>query len=544
MGENKSSDFYWMVFYLPNRRWAMRLTYKWQAALIVALGLFMAILDNTIVSVTLPQMQRAFHTDFETITWVVTGYFLAQAAIIPVVGYLSDRIGTKIVFLTALALFTVGSAMCAFAPTKELLITFRVIQGIGGGALLPLAFAIIYRLFPPTERGPATAVIGVPLLLAPAFGPTIGGYLSTTFDWSAIFTVNIPIGIVAFLLALFILHGKAQEREANGDVQPERRGFDIVGLLLSMVGFTALVYGITQAGPHGWGDPTVIRFLIGGGGALVAFVIVELFVRDPVLDMRLFLNYTFSVSNILMWAVGAVLFGSVFLIPLFFENVQGLSSLTTGEILISQGLAAAVGISIAGRLYNRVGPRILAATGALLMAVSMIGFTRLEVGTTGLSVQVWLIIRGLGLGLLNTPLQTLALSVVSNKAMARASSLVSVTRMVFSALGVSVLTTYLTQQTVAHANNVAAALHTLPLTGVAATCVAAAGRNVSALKVCIGQNATTMGLNDTFLLVLIVCAVCAVLALFVGRDPAIEAAKRAKERGEIVETERIPAVSE
>jgi EmrB/QacA subfamily drug resistance transporter len=522
----------------------MRLTYKWQAALIVALGLFMAILDNTIVSVTLPQMQRAFHTDFETITWVVTGYFLAQAAIIPVVGYLSDRIGTKIVFLTALALFTVGSAMCAFAPTKELLIAFRVIQGIGGGALLPLAFAIIYRLFPPTERGPATAVIGVPLLLAPAFGPTIGGYLSTTFDWSAIFTVNIPIGIVAFLLALFILHGKAPEREANGDVQPERRGFDIVGLLLSMVGFTALVYGITQAGPHGWGDPTVIRFLIGGGVALVAFVIVELFVRDPVLDMRLFLNYTFSVSNILMWAVGAVLFGSVFLIPLFFENVQGLSSLTTGEILISQGLAAAVGISIAGRLYNRVGPRILAATGALLMAVSMIGFTRLEVGTTGLSVQVWLIIRGLGLGLLNTPLQTLALSVVSNRAMARASSLVNVTRMVFSALGVSVLTTYLTQQTVAHANNVVAALHTLPLTGVAATCVAAAGRNVSVLRVCIGQNATTMGLNDTFLLVLIVCAVCAVLALFVGRDPAIEAAKRAKERGEMVETEKVPALSE
>jgi hypothetical protein len=327
-------------------------------------------------------------------------------------------------------------------------------------------------------------------------------------------------------------------------LQPERRGFDIVGLLLSMVGFTALVYGITQAGPHGWGDPTVIRFLIGGGIALVAFVIVELFVSDPVLDMRLFLNYTFSVSNILMWAVGAVLFGSVFLIPLFFENVQGLSSLTTGEILISQGLAAAVGISIAGRLYNRVGPRILAATGALLMAVSMIGFTRLEVGTTGLSVQVWLIIRGLGLGLLNTPLQTLALSVVSNKAMARASSLVNVTRMVFSALGVSVLTTYLTQQTVAHANNVVAALHTLPLTGVAATCVATAGRNVSALKVCIGQNATTMGLNDTFLLVLIVCAVCAVLALFVGRDPAIEAAKRAKERGEIVETERIPVASE
>jgi EmrB/QacA subfamily drug resistance transporter len=521
----------------------MRLAYKWQAALIVALGLFMAILDNTIVSVTLPLMLKVFHTDFETITWVVTGYFLAQAAVIPVVGYLSDRTGTKFVFLTALAVFTVGSALCAIAPTQELLIAFRVIQGIGGGALLPIAFAIVFRIFPPTERGPATAIIGVPLLLAPAFGPVIGGYLSTTFDWNAIFLVNIPIGIVAFILAFFVLRGRAQEREANGEGQPIQKGFDVLGLLLAMGGFTALVYGITEAGSHGWGDATVLRFLIGGCITLVAFVIVELFVSDPVMDVRLFLNRTFTVSNMLMWAVSAVLFGSLFLIPLFFENVQGLSPLTTGVLLMSQGLAAAVGIAISGRLYNSVGPRILVAVGLLLAAVSMIGFTHLEVGTTGLSLQIWLILRGFGIGLTNTPLQTLALSVVSNKAMARASSLVNVTRMVFGAVGVSVLTTYLTQQATAYATNVIASLHTLPLTGVAATCATTAGSNVSALKVCIGQYATTMGLNDTFMLVLIVCAVCAVLALFLGRDPAIEAAKRAKESGEKVE-ERVAVAGE
>ncbi len=484
-----------------------------------------------------------FHTDFETITWVVTGYFLAQAAVIPIVGYLSDRIGTKFVFLASLALFTVGSALCAFAPTKELLIAFRVIQGIGGGALLPIAFAIIYRIFPPTERGPATAIIGVPLLLAPAFGPTIGGYLSTTFDWSAIFIVNIPIGIVAFLLALVLLRGRVLEREANGETQPERKRFDVLGLLLSMIGFTALVYGITEAGSHGWGDAAVIPYLVAGGVALAAFVIVELLVKDPVMDMRLFLNYTFSVSNVLMWVVSAVLFGSIFLIPLFFENVQGLSSLTTGEILMSQGLAAALGIAISGRLYNRVGPRILATFGLVLMAISMIGFTRLDVGTTGLSLQIWLILRGLGLGFINTPLQTLALSVVSNKAMARASSLVSVTRMVFGALGVSALTTYLTQQAAAHANDVLAALHTSPLTGVAATCASAAGKNAQVLKACVGQQVSTMALNDTFVLVLIVCAVCVALALFVGCDPAVEAAKRAGESGELVE-EKAPVMSE
>ena len=214
----------------------------------MALGLFMAILENTIVSVTLPQMLKAFHTDFGTITWVVTGYFLAQAAVIPIVGYLSDRVGTKLVFLAALALFTIGSGLCFIAPTKELLIAFRVFQGIGGGALLSIAFAIVYRIFPPMERGLATAIIGVPMLLAPAFGPTIGGYLSTTFNWNAIFSVNLPIGIVAFTLALFVLHGRAQEREANGEMQADQKRFDAPGLLLSMIGFTALVYGITEAG--------------------------------------------------------------------------------------------------------------------------------------------------------------------------------------------------------------------------------------------------------------------------------------------------------
>src|SRR6202022_547816 len=194
--------------------------YRWRVAAVVALGLFMAILDNTIVSVTLPQMQKAFHTDFETITWVASAYFLAQAAVIPIVGYLSDRIGSKLVFLTALILFTAGSALCAFAPTKEALIAFRVFQGIGGGALLPVAFAIIFRIFPPTERGMANALLGIPMMMAPAFGPTVGGYLSTSFTWNAIFTINIPIGVVALVLAILVLPG----RKADLKNREGRRG--------------------------------------------------------------------------------------------------------------------------------------------------------------------------------------------------------------------------------------------------------------------------------------------------------------------------------
>src|SRR3989440_1466186 len=425
----------------------MHLSYRWQATLVIALGLLMAILDNTIVSVVLPQIARAFHTDFQTITWVGTGYFLATAAVIPIVGYLSDRIGTKTIFLITLALFTLGSALCAIAPNEKFLVTFRLLQGIGGGALIPVAMAIIFRLFTPTERAGAMVLLMVPLLLGPAFGPTLGGYLATNFSWNAIFTINLPIGVVAFILSLLVLRDNKAEQEANNleqavPFEPGPRGFDILGLVLSMAAFTTLVYGVSEAGPHGWGDATVLSFLIVGSVLLVAFIIVELRVKDPVMDVRLFRNYTFTMANVLQWATVAVLFGSLFILPLFFESVQGLSSFTTGEILISQGLAMAVGLAIGGKLYNKVGPRILAVVGLAIAAISMIGFTRMDISTTGADLQIWLILRGLGLGLVAQPLQTLAISVVSNRQMAKASSLISSTKVVFGAVGVAVLTTF------------------------------------------------------------------------------------------------------
>lgn len=520
----------------------MRLDYKWQAALITALGLFMAVLDNTIVSVALPQMKDAFHTDLSTITWVATAYFLAQAAIIPVTGYLSDRIGSKTVFLAALALFTIGSGLCAIAPSHTLLIAFRILQGVGGGALFPTAFAIIYRVFPPAERGPASAVIGVPVLLAPAFGPTIGGYLTTTFDWHAIFTINLPIGVIAFTLAAIFLRGRAAEHGAMDEAPVAGRGFDLLGLVLAMGGFTTLVFGITEAGQNGWGDRTVDIYLAIGVVLLISFIIVELRSSDPVMDMRLFTNYTFSIANLLMWALGAFLFGSLFLLPYFFEQVQGLTPLSAGEILISQGLSAAVATVVAGSLYNRVGPRIMAFVGFALVTAGTWGFAHMDVSTTGQSLQGWLIMRGLGLGFINIPLQTLALSVVSMRAMARASSLVNVTRQVASALGVAVLTSVLTQDASAHGKDIAAAFQHRPPTGIAATCIQSVGittptpqallQHAGAIQACVTNHAITLGLNDTFFLVMVACGICALLALIVGRDPAVQAAKAAKARGE------------
>jgi hypothetical protein len=220
-----------------------------------------------------------------------------------------------------------------------------------------------------------------------------------------------------------------------------------------------------------------------------------------------------------------------------------LTPLSAGEILISQGLAAAAATIVAGALYNRVGPRIMAFLGFVLVTAGTWGFAHMDVNTTGQSLQIYLIMRGLGLGFINIPLQTLALSVVSNRAMARASSLVNVTRQVASALGVAILTAYLTQSATTHGNDIAAAFQQRPPTGVAATCINAAASHVPplspqalahAIQACGIQHATTLGLNDTFMFVMIACGACAILALFVGRDPAVQAAKEAKARGEDV----------
>jgi MFS family permease len=206
-----------------------------------------------------------------------------------------------------------------------------------------------------------------------------------------------------------------------------------------------------------------------------------------------------------------------------------------------QGLASAAGVVISGALYNRVGPRIMAVVGFALVTVGTIGITQLTVATSGLSLQGWLVLRGFGLGLVNIPMQTLALSVVSNKAMARASSLVNVTRQVFSAVGVSVLTTYLTQRVILHGNEVAAAFQQRPLAGIAASCAPLARGGLAAVRTCVVQHITTQGINDTFTVVMIACAICIVLALFVGRDPAIQAARHAAAPVEAVE-EKQPAL--
>jgi hypothetical protein len=301
-----------------------------------------------------------------------------------------------------------------------------------------------------------------------------------------------------------------------------------------MIGFTTLVYGITQAGSMGWDNPTVLTTLLIGATVLVVFIVVEWRVRDPVINLQLFMNSTFAVASFLSWLIMAMLVGSLFLLPLFFENVQGNTALTTGSFMISQGLATVVGIAIVGKLYHYVGPRILVVFGLLLLIGGTYGLTQIGTNTTGQALQIWLLLRGLGTGLAAQPLQVLALSVVNNKEMARTLSLISVTRQIASALGVGVLTTYVTQQATMHATDIRTVLmtdlHAHHFTGIAATCVQTVGSThdhiTQQLQGCLGQHAMAMSIADTFWIILLAYVACLALTLLLGCDPALVVRKQ------------------
>ncbi len=495
---------------------------KYAVALTAALGLFMAVLDNTIVNVALTPMATSLNASLSSIQWVITGYFLAQAAIIPAAGYFSNIFGMKRVFILCLAFFTLGSLMCGLAQNETMLIIFRVLQGLGGGALFPLAQAIAFAAFPPAERAGASAVVGIPVLLAPAFGPTIGGLLTVNFGWEYIFFVNVPIGIIAIFLAWRVF-------PADNLAENRRRGnFDYVGLSLSILGVLAVVYAFslvsqsqpgteTPANPrgdiYGWGY-WLVWVLIGVGTALLAaFAFYELKVsKDPVLDLRLFKKYNFTIASILTWFTAIVVFGSLFMLPIFLEQVRtpNLSALDAGLALMPQGLAAAVAVALGGRFYNKLGPRTLVIIGSVLLIFSSWQLTQLTPTTDGVALMPWLILRGLGFGLTAIPVQTLALQAVSGPDLPKASSLFNVCRQIFSSIGIAGLATLFVQQTSLHVGELRdAAQRGLP----AGATLNPNSPQAQAALATLRSNAGTSAMNDVFLFVTVGTVFVLLLAL-------------------------------
>ncbi|MDQ6419174.1 MDR family MFS transporter [Paenibacillus sp. LHD-117] len=411
--------------------------------LAIIVGMFMVILDGTAMNVALNEFMEDFGSSFSLVQWTVTGYALAQAAVIPLAGWLSDRFGAKRIFLLSIVLFTLGSALCALAGTVEQLIAYRIIQGLGGGMVAPIAMAFTYRLSPPGKQGAVMGMIGIPMLLAPALGPVVAGWLVDYVTWHWIFLINLPIGIIAVIVGLRTLPNLERQNVP---------ALDLLGMIFAPLAFAALAYGISSAGGehgggNGWTAPETLIGLIVGGVALIAFIFVELRRAQPLLELRVFRSSDFTRGIVLQWIVQIALFGTLFLFPVFLIQAKGYTAFETGLILLPQALAAAVFMPIGGKLFDKLGARPVVLFGLLLISIGSFLLSGISASTTIPEIMVPLVLLGAGMGFSMMPLNTHIILSAPKHLVGRVTSLTAAAQQVMSSFAIAGLSTYLADRT-------------------------------------------------------------------------------------------------
>ncbi len=403
----------------------------WGIGAVVVVGSIMSILDTTIVNVALATLGRELHSTLGEIQWVVTGYMLALAAVIPVTGWAARRFGAKQVYVVSLVLFTAGSALCGLASTTTELILFRVLQGIGGGMILPVGQLMLAEAAGPKRMGRVMSIVAVPAMLAPILGPTLGGLIVDNASWRWIFFVNVPIGVIAVIAALRVL-----PTVKRGPADP----LDSRGLALMATGLPLLTYGLAEIGITG--SFTSVKVVVPCALAVVLvalFIVHALRIPRPLLDLRLYRRPTFSAASLVMFCLGAALFGGMILIPLYWQEVRHESVLYTGLLTAPQGLGAALVMPLAGKLSDRLGGGPLALFGITLTAVATIPFGLIGAHTPIAWLCVAMLIRGVGIGFAFLPAMAAAFASLERSELSDATPQLNVLQRLGGSIGTALL---------------------------------------------------------------------------------------------------------
>ncbi len=414
----------------------------WVISGVVILGMIMSILDTTIVNVGLDTLSRDLHSPISQVQWVVTGYLLALATAIPLTGWASRRFGAKRVYLTSLVLFTAGSAACGLSDSLPALVLFRVLQGFGGGMIMPVAQLIMAQVAGPQRMGRVMGVVSMPAMLAPILGPVLGGLILENLHWSWIFFVNVPIGVLAWVLGWRML----PETDSG-----EAGSFDWLGFALLPVGAAALVFGLSELGSGaGFGSTEVLLPAIAGLAMIGAFCLHALRAPRPLLDIRLYANKVFAGASFTTFGVGAALFGAMILVPLYYQQVRGLSVIDTGLLNGPQGIGALVAMPIAGRLTERYGGGPIALIGVSILAASTIPFAFIGAHTSIVLISAILVVRGVSIGMSFMPAMTAAFASMRPDQLSDATPQINVLMRLGGAIGTAILAVALQRATVAH----------------------------------------------------------------------------------------------
>lgn len=470
--------------------------------LAIIIGAFVAILNNSLINVAIPQLMNVFGSTQDKIQWVLTGYMLASGVIIPISGYAGDRLGYKKFFLLSLGLFTVGALLCSIAWSDTTLIIARIIQGLGGGVIMPISMAIIYKIVPRNQIGMALGLWGISAMVAPAIGPTLSGYLIEWFNWRSLFIINIPIALIAILMVSILL----QETEID-----ETKTFDFMGFFFVATACATSLYALSNGNSVGWTSFEIIFLLYIAISALILLVWVEKGKENPIIELSLFKNFPFVLSLIISCFLTVGLMGGMFLIPIFFQNIQHMSAIDTGILLMPQAIAMALMMPVAGKLFDKVGAIPVGLVGLLLASVTSYELYHITIDTPHAWMNLILIIRGLGLGLCMMPIQTAGMNAVDPRQVGNASSLSNLVRQVAGSMAIAILTMIMQKRAAFHGSHMA---DMITLDNPAIFQVGdSKGLSLSTLGSLIQLESTTRGIADTFWIAALPLFVCIPLVI-------------------------------
>ena len=420
----------------------------WLVAVVVALAAFMEVLDTSIANVALPYMAGDLGASNDQSTWVLTSYLVSNAIILPMTGWLAGAFGRKRFFMSCLAVFTVSSLLCGFAPSLSFLLLFRVLQGAGGGGLQPMAQAILADTFPPEKRGLAFALYGITAIMAPTIGPTLGGWITFNYSWRWIFFINIPVGVMTwFLVRRFVEDPPYLQRLRGAGVK-----LDYLGIALLTVGVGALQILLDKGQEDDWfGSRFITTLIVISAVCLISLVVWEWFARAPIIDVRMFKNFNFAGASLMMFMLGILLFSSLVLMPQFLQTLLGYTSQLAGLALSAGGLVLLIEMPIVGQLTTRVQARRLIAFGWLALSIAMYYSTRRIDLQMSFSAATWLrIAQVIGLGFLFVPITLVAYVGIAPEKNNAVAGIVNFMRNMGSSVGTSIVTTLIARRSQFH----------------------------------------------------------------------------------------------
>lgn len=487
--------------------------------LICVIGGFLSTLSSSSVNVALSPIKQYFNTDMNTIQWVVTIYNLALGIIVPISGWLGNRLGYKRVFISALLTFTIGSLLCTFSWNIYSLIVMRVIQALGGGLIMPVAAAMIKSTVPKERFSTAMGIYGIAMLMGPALGPTLGGYLVEYVDWRWIFMLNLPIGALGLLLAFLFL-----------PEFPSKKGekFDLPGAITSATMLFCLLLALSKGSDWGWTSESIVFLFYISTVALILFIYLELTAKNPLLELRLFRYRSLTMANLITITITIGLYSIVYYIPIFMQSIRGLGAFETGMLMLPGAIVSGIMMLATGKLYNRIGPKIMAVLGLLILTATTYLFSRIDIATSTGAITLWTAMRYFGMSFVQITAATAAMESVPMELTSHASAINNIITRVSSSFGIAILTNIMTNKnrfyTVQMQNSITATnigannfLHTISfhLSGYSAVDVKLIG--VELVRKLIAQTAFVKALDDIFVIATCITLVSIIPALFLKK---------------------------